>query len=178
MLHRSTHDTASNPKSPTEKSGNEGCQKSHKSELSLECSKTGETLSFSLMRMLRSVSRLCWMIFLRINWKASTCTAFYIFFRSNNGYPIGRSFVPFIHRNTLQAVERGMSLEEEESNKHLFPILFPSNNCTIEQGSPSAMAYIGDVVFELFARSRYVWPAKRTTDLQHSVVNLVRGMYC
>ena len=72
-----------------------------------------------------------------------------------------------------------MSLEEEEeSNKHLFPILFPSNNCTIEQVSPSAMAYIGDVVFELFARSRYVWPAKRTTDLQHSVVNLVRGMYC
>jgi len=68
------------------------------------------------------------------------------------------------------------AIEKEEANDG-YHHLFPSKNCTIDQVSPVAMAYIGDVVFELFARSRYVWPAKRTTDLQNSVVNLVRGMY-
>lgn len=36
-------------------------------------------------------------------------------------------------------------------------------------------AYIGDVVFELFIRSRHVWPSKRTADLQNMVVSIVRG---
>jgi hypothetical protein len=76
---------------------------------------------------------------------------------------------------TLQAMKKEESFEDKDH--HLFPLLFPSNNCTMDQVSPTAMAYIGDVVYELFARSRYVWPAKRTTDLQNSVVNLVRGMY-
>lgn len=38
-------------------------------------------------------------------------------------------------------------------------------------------AYIGDVVFELFIRSRHVWPSKRTSDLQNIVVNTVRGAF-
>ena len=37
------------------------------------------------------------------------------------------------------------------------------------------LAYIGDVVFELYIRSRHVWPLKRTADLQNTVVALVRG---
>jgi hypothetical protein len=36
-------------------------------------------------------------------------------------------------------------------------------------------AYIGDVVFELYIRSRHVWPSKRTSDLQNKVVAIVRG---
>ena len=37
------------------------------------------------------------------------------------------------------------------------------------------LAYIGDVVFELYVRSRHVWPSKRTSDLQNHVVAIVRG---
>jgi hypothetical protein len=39
------------------------------------------------------------------------------------------------------------------------------------------LAYIGDVVFELFVRSRKVWPSKRTSDLQDIVVSIVRGRW-
>jgi hypothetical protein len=38
-------------------------------------------------------------------------------------------------------------------------------------------AYIGDVVFELYIRSRHVWPSRRTSDLQDCVVAIVRGVY-
>ena len=41
----------------------------------------------------------------------------------------------------------------------------------------SVVAYIGDVVFELYIRSRHVWPQKRTSDLQNKVVAIVRGKY-
>lgn len=37
------------------------------------------------------------------------------------------------------------------------------------------LAYIGDVVFELYVRSRHVWPSKRTSDLQNQVVAIVRA---
>jgi 23S rRNA maturation mini-RNase III len=43
--------------------------------------------------------------------------------------------------------------------------------------SPTSLAYIGDSVFELFARSRYVFPSRRTTDLQKIVVEKVRGEF-
>jgi len=39
----------------------------------------------------------------------------------------------------------------------------------------SSLAYIGDVVFELFVRSRYVWPNRRMSDLQNKVVSVVRA---
>jgi ribonuclease III family protein len=42
--------------------------------------------------------------------------------------------------------------------------------------SGTDLAYIGDVVYELYIRTRTVWPLKRTTDLQQKVVALVRGM--
>ena len=41
--------------------------------------------------------------------------------------------------------------------------------------SGTDLAYIGDVVYELYIRTRTVWPLKRTTDLQQQVVALVRG---
>ena len=39
-------------------------------------------------------------------------------------------------------------------------------------------AYIGDVVFELYVRARHVWPSKRVSDLQRTVVSIVRGELC
>ncbi len=51
----------------------------------------------------------------------------------------------------------------------------PSSSCKVDQMSGTDLAYIGDVVYELFIRTRTVWPLKRTSDLQHQVVALVRG---
>jgi hypothetical protein len=51
----------------------------------------------------------------------------------------------------------------------------PSSSCNVDQLSGTDLAYIGDVVYELFIRTRTVWPLKRTSDLQQQVVALVRG---
>lgn len=89
------------------------------------------------------------------------------------------------------------------NQKSLMDLLLPSNDCKVDQMSGTDLgtnvdgrcelerglwasyhltfletfliAYIGDVVFELFVRSRNVWPSKRTSDLQNIVVNMVRG---
>lgn len=57
----------------------------------------------------------------------------------------------------------------------LYELLRPSSKCDPTQMSPTSLAYIGDSVFELFVRSKYVWPSRRTTDLQNIVVAKVRG---
>ena len=54
-------------------------------------------------------------------------------------------------------------------------LLLPTPDCDVNQIGPTAMAYIGDVVFELFVRSKMIWPARKTSDLQNKVVSLVRG---
>mmetsp|Transcript_5068 Transcript_5068/g.14213 ORF Transcript_5068/g.14213 Transcript_5068/m.14213 type:complete len:133 (-) Transcript_5068:317-715(-) len=43
--------------------------------------------------------------------------------------------------------------------------------------SSTDLAYIGDVVYELFVRSKFVWPSRRTKDLQTAVVSLVRAEF-
>lgn len=65
--------------------------------------------------------------------------------------------------------------EENQQTSSLTELLMPSPKCKPTQMSPTALAYIGDSVFELFVRSRYVWPSRRTTDLQNIVVAKVRG---
>lgn len=60
----------------------------------------------------------------------------------------------------------------------LTDLLRPSASCDPDQMGGTDLAYIGDVVFELFCRSRHVWPAKRTSDLQNQVVAIVRGKSC
>jgi hypothetical protein len=57
-------------------------------------------------------------------------------------------------------------------------LLRPSGSCDVDQLSGTDLAYIGDVVYELYIRSRTVWPLKRTTDLQQQAVSLVRGNTC
>lgn len=59
--------------------------------------------------------------------------------------------------------------------KSLLEFLSPISSCSVNQMSGTDLAYIGDVVFELFVRSRHVWPSKRTTDLQNTVVGIVRA---
>ena len=54
-------------------------------------------------------------------------------------------------------------------------LLSPVSNCDVTQLGPTTLAYVGDVVFELFVRSRMIWPTRRTSDLQEQVVSLVRG---
>ena len=69
----------------------------------------------------------------------------------------------------------GSSDETVADNKSLMGFLSPISSCSVNQMSGTDLAYIGDVVFELFVRSRHVWPSKRTSDLQNTVVGLVRG---
>ena len=56
-----------------------------------------------------------------------------------------------------------------------FELISPSCSVKPDQMNASTLAYLGDVVFELFIRSRYVWPERRMSDLQNKVVSLVRG---
>lgn len=44
-----------------------------------------------------------------------------------------------------------------------------------EQISPSALAYVGDAVYELYVRTRYLLPPKRPQDYHNQVVAQVRA---
>lgn len=56
-----------------------------------------------------------------------------------------------------------------------FELMSPITSAKPDQMSASSLAYLGDVLFELFIRSRYVWPSRRMSDLQNTVVSIVRG---
>mmetsp|Transcript_12351 Transcript_12351/g.18106 ORF Transcript_12351/g.18106 Transcript_12351/m.18106 type:complete len:206 (+) Transcript_12351:72-689(+) len=76
----------------------------------------------------------------------------------------------------------GQLLSEEEQttnipNFSLLGLLSPAEDCKADQMGASALAYIGDVVYELLVRSKIVWPELRTADLQTKVVSLVRAEY-
>jgi hypothetical protein len=55
----------------------------------------------------------------------------------------------------------------------ILEFLRPSVQCDASQLSGTHLAYIGDSVYELFERSKLVWPPKTTTDLQHRAVGLI-----
>lgn len=57
----------------------------------------------------------------------------------------------------------------------LLELMSPIDSVKPDEMSASTLAYLGDVVFELFIRSRYVWPERRMSDLQNKVVSIVRG---
>jgi hypothetical protein len=61
------------------------------------------------------------------------------------------------------------------TKQSLLEFLTPTKSCNPDQMSGTDLAYVGDVVYELFVRSRHVWPSRRTSDLQNQVVGLVRG---
>ena len=64
---------------------------------------------------------------------------------------------------------------QQQDPSMFFELMSPIDTVKPEQMSASSLAYLGDVVFELFVRSRYVWPSRRMSDLQNKVVSVVRG---
>lgn len=75
----------------------------------------------------------------------------------------------------LEEDEKESSVDVEVPSMSLEELLLPSPKCDVNQVGPTALAYIGDVVFELMVRTRHIWPTRRTSDLQRQVVALVRG---
>ncbi len=67
------------------------------------------------------------------------------------------------------------SREEHDDPSMFFELMSPVASAKPDQMSASSLAYLGDVVFELFIRSRYVWPSRRMSNLQDKVVSVVRG---
>ena len=65
--------------------------------------------------------------------------------------------------------------QQQEDPSMFFELMSPITTVKPDQMSASAQAYLGDVVFELFVRSRYVWPSRRMSNLQNKVVSVVRG---
>lgn len=57
----------------------------------------------------------------------------------------------------------------------LLGLFTPDPKCETTRMSGTDLAYVGDVVFEIFARSKFVWPPKRTSELQKLVVECVRA---
>ncbi len=53
--------------------------------------------------------------------------------------------------------------------------LLAQNAKQADQLSPACLAYIGDVVYELYIRSYYLLPARRIRDYHQTVVNQVRA---
>uniref|UniRef100_A0A6U3SDX9 RNase III domain-containing protein n=2 Tax=Ditylum brightwellii TaxID=49249 RepID=A0A6U3SDX9_9STRA len=79
---------------------------------------------------------------------------------------------------TINPNENESSLSEEEGEDEEFLSLFqPSAKCNADQMNPTSLAYIGDVVFELFIRNYFVWPNRSMARLQHTVVAIVRAEY-
>lgn len=68
-------------------------------------------------------------------------------------------------------------IESQEDFRPLQYWLLPDETIQVDRLKSSDLAYIGDVVYELFVRSRVVWPPKRTADLQNQVVAQVRGEF-
>lgn len=68
-------------------------------------------------------------------------------------------------------------LQQTSSLARLHELLTPSKSCDVARMSVTDLAYVGDVVYELCVRSQQVWPSKRTSVLQHEVVNLVCAEY-
>ena len=96
-----------------------------------------------------------------------------------------------IHHVQLEQRSNGLMIRSELSSSHsiddrssqesnddlslLIELMSPVSSAQPDQMSASSLAYLGDVVFELFIRSRYVWPQRRMPVLQNTVVGLVNG---
>ena len=84
-------------------------------------------------------------------------------------------------RSTLFSQTKNGSLPTPETQGNnegqLVLSLIPAQDCEARRMSSTDLAYIGDCVYELFIRSQFVWPSRRTKDLQKQVVALVRGTY-
>ena len=67
---------------------------------------------------------------------------------------------------------------ESNSTEGLFQLLhaaMPVTTAQLRQISPTALAYLGDAVYELYVRSHYLLPPKRSQTYHHLVVAQVRA---
>jgi len=72
---------------------------------------------------------------------------------------------------------QNLSQEQPYDPSMFFELMSPDIMAQPDQMSASSLAYLGDVVYELFVRSRYVWPSRRMSDMQNTVVSIVRGKH-
>lgn len=79
------------------------------------------------------------------------------------------------HESKYQQNHQTIPAEEMIEIPSQMPLLLPITTCIPSQMSPTSLAYIGDVVYEMCIRCRYVWPSRRTSDLQNVVVAKVRA---
>lgn len=77
--------------------------------------------------------------------------------------------------SSSQNMDGSSSQENNADLSLLTELMSPVSSAQPDQMSASSLAYLGDVVFELFIRSRYVWPQRRMPVLQNTVVGLVNG---
>lgn len=70
---------------------------------------------------------------------------------------------------------QNLSQEQPYDPSMFFELMSPDIMAQPDQMSASSLAYLGDVVYELFVRSRYVWPSRRMSDMQNTVVSIVRA---
>ena len=97
------------------------------------------------------------------------------------GTTAGRSHKQASSRSSRRAVLAtsfgSTPITNDESNDLLLvlDILQPRSDSDVDQIGPAQLAFVGDVVYELYVRCRYVWPARRTSDLQSTVVRIVRA---
>jgi ribonuclease-3 family protein len=82
----------------------------------------------------------------------------------------------FIDDHHYQGESQPQSGSEDEvtiSCSFIFPLKV--KNSSLKQLSPTALAYLGDAVYELYFRSLFLLPPKRITDYHQQVVNNVRA---
>lgn len=90
---------------------------------------------------------------------------------------MGQSFVCSRQTHRLFSLSRmSNDSSSDDASTRMLDLLRPPKDSQVDRMSSTDLAYIGDVVYEMFIRSRTVWPPKRTSDLQNQVVRVVRGM--
>ncbi len=88
-----------------------------------------------------------------------------------------RTIIQFKRLSSLRSSNIDGESKEASNVRSLKDLLLPDPKCNPTQMSPTSLAYVGDSVFELFVRTRYVWPSRRTSALQKIVVDKVRGEF-
>eukprot|EP00540_Astrosyne_radiata_P014726 CAMPEP_0116853390 /NCGR_PEP_ID=MMETSP0418-20121206/17885_1 /TAXON_ID=1158023 /ORGANISM="Astrosyne radiata, Strain 13vi08-1A" /LENGTH=196 /DNA_ID=CAMNT_0004485785 /DNA_START=196 /DNA_END=786 /DNA_ORIENTATION=+ len=73
--------------------------------------------------------------------------------------------------------EEEKEIEPEVPNLSMEELLMPQAEFDIKEVGISSLAYIGDSVFELFVRTKNIWPHRRTSIIQETVVATVRARH-
>ena len=96
-------------------------------------------------------------------------------YRINNGLANKRRKTFASKLNSSNLPDNDSSSPSHDDLTSFCELMSPVSSAQPDQMSASSLAYLGDVVFELFIRSRYVWPSRRMPQLQNTVVSLVNA---